>query len=340
MHAQDDRERRVDLGEGLEHARVAGLGEALAAVPLRHVEAAAGRARRARGSRRRRSSAPPRSCAGRARGRSRAAAAIRPRTRSCSPRRAAATGTPAPRGSRREERLRERGAGCSVGAPSTRASVAASISPEPTRAASTADGSATIQSDARAASRRRWPACRPPRRRWRRRSRSSRPRPRRSPFSWPSDPARAATESRPRAATPEVPSATPGAGALHDLGQRRPADPLGRLGASAGARRRRHYDFAPLFKELKPYVAGADLALCHVETPMTSGAADELSDLQHPAGAGAGSQGDRLGCLRHGLEPLARPGPDRDRRHRRGARPARHRAHGLLPVGRPRSESR
>jgi poly-gamma-glutamate capsule biosynthesis protein CapA/YwtB (metallophosphatase superfamily) len=30
-----------------------------------------------------------------------------------------------------------------------------------------------------------------------------------------------------------------------------------------------HYDFAPLFREIKPYVAGADLALCHVETPMT-----------------------------------------------------------------------
>ncbi len=29
------------------------------------------------------------------------------------------------------------------------------------------------------------------------------------------------------------------------------------------------YDFAPLFAAIKPYVAGADLALCHVETPMT-----------------------------------------------------------------------
>lgn len=29
------------------------------------------------------------------------------------------------------------------------------------------------------------------------------------------------------------------------------------------------YDFAPLFREIKPHVAGADLALCHVETPMT-----------------------------------------------------------------------
>ena len=30
-----------------------------------------------------------------------------------------------------------------------------------------------------------------------------------------------------------------------------------------------HYDFAPLFDEIRPYVAGADLALCHVETPMS-----------------------------------------------------------------------
>lgn len=29
------------------------------------------------------------------------------------------------------------------------------------------------------------------------------------------------------------------------------------------------YDFAPLFDAIRPYVAGADLALCHVETPMT-----------------------------------------------------------------------
>ena len=29
------------------------------------------------------------------------------------------------------------------------------------------------------------------------------------------------------------------------------------------------YDFAPLFDAIQPYVAGADLALCHIETPMT-----------------------------------------------------------------------
>lgn len=32
----------------------------------------------------------------------------------------------------------------------------------------------------------------------------------------------------------------------------------------------RRYDFAPLLRHLRPYVAGADLALCHVEVPMTA----------------------------------------------------------------------
>jgi poly-gamma-glutamate synthesis protein (capsule biosynthesis protein) len=31
----------------------------------------------------------------------------------------------------------------------------------------------------------------------------------------------------------------------------------------------RRYDFAPMFTQIKPYIRGADLALCHVETPMT-----------------------------------------------------------------------
>ena len=34
----------------------------------------------------------------------------------------------------------------------------------------------------------------------------------------------------------------------------------------------RHYDFAPMFAQIKPYIRGADLALCHVETPMTPAA--------------------------------------------------------------------
>ena len=31
----------------------------------------------------------------------------------------------------------------------------------------------------------------------------------------------------------------------------------------------RHYDFAPFFVRIRPYIRGADLPLCHVETPMT-----------------------------------------------------------------------
>ena len=31
----------------------------------------------------------------------------------------------------------------------------------------------------------------------------------------------------------------------------------------------RSYDFAPFFEQIKPYIKGADLPLCHVETPMT-----------------------------------------------------------------------
>jgi hypothetical protein len=31
----------------------------------------------------------------------------------------------------------------------------------------------------------------------------------------------------------------------------------------------RHYDFAPMFAQIKPYIQSADLALCQVETPMT-----------------------------------------------------------------------
>lgn len=33
----------------------------------------------------------------------------------------------------------------------------------------------------------------------------------------------------------------------------------------------RRYDFRPLFRKVRPLIAGADLALCHVETPLTPG---------------------------------------------------------------------
>src|SRR5436305_11096562 len=30
-----------------------------------------------------------------------------------------------------------------------------------------------------------------------------------------------------------------------------------------------HYDFSPMLREITPFIKGADLAICHVETPMT-----------------------------------------------------------------------
>ena len=33
----------------------------------------------------------------------------------------------------------------------------------------------------------------------------------------------------------------------------------------------RRYDFAPLFAPVRPVIAGADLALCHMETPLVPG---------------------------------------------------------------------
>ena len=114
------------------------------------------------------------------------------------------------------------------------------------------------------------------------------------------------------------------AGALHDLGERRPADPLAGLGAGAGARRRRPTTSRPLFD--------ADQALRRRRRPGAlprrdaddPGAADELPDLQHPARAGARDRGDRLGRLRHGLQPLPRPGrrPGSTRPARRSTTPA------------------
>jgi hypothetical protein len=35
--------------------------------------------------------------------------------------------------------------------------------------------------------------------------------------------------------------------------------------------RGRRYDFRPMFRKIRPVIAGADLALCHVETPLTPG---------------------------------------------------------------------
>ena len=75
----------------------------------------------------------------------------------------------------------------------------------------------------------------------------------------------------------------------------------------------RHYDFAPMFAQIKPYIQGADLALCHVETPIDPGSCRRLPDLQHPARAGHRDRPDRVAGLLHGRDPLPGPGADRSR---------------------------
>ncbi len=84
VHAHDHRERRVDLREHLRHAAVARLGEPLAAVLLGHVEAHQAALAQLGDRCRRRSSGPPRSCAGRTPRPTRAGDAVSARILSCS----------------------------------------------------------------------------------------------------------------------------------------------------------------------------------------------------------------------------------------------------------------
>ena len=48
-----------------------------------------------------------------------------------------------------------------------------------------------------------------------------------------------------------------------------------------------HYDFYPMLREIAPYIRHADLAICHVETPMTPRPPHRLSGVQHAARARA-----------------------------------------------------
>ncbi|MEA2449175.1 MAG: hypothetical protein QOG63_1107 [Thermoleophilaceae bacterium] len=45
----------------------------------------------------------------------------------------------------------------------------------------------------------------------------------------------------------------------------------------------RRYDFRPMFRVIKPLIAGADLALCHVETPLTHGPPRSYPSFRTPA---------------------------------------------------------
>ena len=56
------------------------------------------------------------------------------------------------------------------------------------------------------------------------------------------------------------------------------------------------YDFSPMLREITPFIKGADLAICHVETPMTPRPPERLSGVQHadPAGRAIRKAGWRI----------------------------------------------
>jgi hypothetical protein len=56
-----------------------------------------------------------------------------------------------------------------------------------------------------------------------------------------------------------------------------PHGPVLRRAAADGARAGQPYDFRPMFAELRPVVAAADLAVCHLETPMSGDGRDVAS---------------------------------------------------------------
>jgi poly-gamma-glutamate synthesis protein (capsule biosynthesis protein) len=59
---------------------------------------------------------------------------------------------------------------------------------------------------------------------------------------------------------------------------------LDRARANGGGR---EYDFRPFFRKVRPYVAGVDLALCHVETPMGPGPPSTYPIFNTPTGLAA-----------------------------------------------------
>ena len=59
----------------------------------------------------------------------------------------------------------------------------------------------------------------------------------------------------------------------------------------------RTYDFAPMFDPVRAHIARADLALCHVETPLVPGPVQGLPELPQPALARPLDCTGGLGCL-------------------------------------------
>src|SRR6266705_961937 len=80
----------------------------------------------------------------------------------------------------------------------------------------------------------------------------------------PADGTAHATPATPASAAPTAPGFT-----MVASGDVLPHSPLVARARAYGARSGRAYDFRPMFSAIKPIVAAADLAVCHVETPLS-----------------------------------------------------------------------
>ena len=95
----------------------------------------------------------------------------------------------------------------------------------------------------------------------------------------------------------------------------------------------RRYDFAPLFAPVRRVIAGADLALCHMETPLVPGPVQGYPVFHTPPDLARSVEAGGLGRVQHGLEPLARRRPVRDRLHPSRAAPGGREGHRHLALG-------
>jgi poly-gamma-glutamate synthesis protein (capsule biosynthesis protein) len=91
--------------------------------------------------------------------------------------------------------------------------------------------------------------------------------------SWARDPPHAkglpASTARPEARSQRAARATGRTFTLIASGDVLTHGPVLRQASAYGRRIGQHYDFRPMFADIRPLVAGADLALCHLEVPLS-----------------------------------------------------------------------
>ena len=75
----------------------------------------------------------------------------------------------------------------------------------------------------------------------------------------------------------------------------------------------RHYNFAPFFEQIKPYIQGADLPLCHVETPMTPAPPTGYPTFNTPARTRHRDRSDGVASVLDGCDAHSRSRTDGSR---------------------------